>query len=230
MTFEDVGIAGAKDEADGEIGHWQDALAAAAETAVPRDDCPEPERIWAAVQGELPPDELRETVDHTTTCAVCAEAWQLAGELQHEEADTTSGYDDGAFWGNWMRVAAMVVLLAGAAFVFRDSSPTIERSGDPAAITTLTPDTQPRESLVLRWTPLPADGGPRVTYDVAVSWETVQASTEIFRQEGLTQPGLALPPTALDPLPVGEQTLMWTVTARRDDEVLARKSFMVKVR
>lgn len=233
MSFENVGTEEVKGHADGEIELWRDALAATAETAIPREDCPEPERIWDAVYGKLAPDDLRETLDHTTTCAVCAEAWQLAGELTREEADSTiPANDEGTFWGNWTRIAALVVLLAGAAFVFRDPPSTVERSGDPVEITALTPSTeaQPRDSLILRWTPLPADDGPRVTYDVDLVWETAQAPTLLFREEGLTRTVLPVPFDRLGSLPEGELTLFWKVIAKQGEEVVSRKTFTVKVR
>jgi len=236
MSFEDVGI-GSEDE--DEIHRWNDAVAAVAETAVPRDDCPPPERIWDASRGEVPPEELRELVDHTATCAVCAEAWQLAEELTREEVEAetvpaSAGEDEGegGFWRNWMQVAAMVVVLAGAAFLVRDpAQQLVERGAADPAVTTLMPQSaQPRGDLILRWTPLPADGGPRVTYDVEVTWETAQAKTPILRAEGLTRAELAVPPAQLEVLSEGEHTLLWEVIARRGTEEVARGTFTVRVR
>jgi hypothetical protein len=89
--------------------------------ARPREDCPDPDRIWAAVRLELPLDERMAIVDHTTTCPVCAEAWRIAMALREGDA---SGR---AWWRRrhlglpvWARVAAAVLVLgAGIALALR---------------------------------------------------------------------------------------------------------------
>ncbi|MFP5286809.1 MAG: zf-HC2 domain-containing protein, partial [Thermoanaerobaculia bacterium] len=48
--------------------------------------CPEPDRIWEAVRGELPPEEVRDIVDHVAVCASCAEDWRIAVEFEKESA------------------------------------------------------------------------------------------------------------------------------------------------
>jgi len=59
----------------------REAFSALSERARPREDCPEPDHLWAAVRGELPARVRRELVNHISTCAACAEAWRLAREL-----------------------------------------------------------------------------------------------------------------------------------------------------
>jgi hypothetical protein len=66
------------------------ALRAAGEHARPREDCPAPDRIWAAVQLELPADERAAIIDHTVACPSCAEAWRLAMELGSSESRLAS--------------------------------------------------------------------------------------------------------------------------------------------
>jgi len=56
----------------------QEAFASLADGARPGDACPLPERIWAAIEGEIPVDERRELIDHIATCPSCAEDWRAA--------------------------------------------------------------------------------------------------------------------------------------------------------
>ena len=58
------------------------------------ESCPEAERFWAAVHGELPADEVRQMATHTATCTSCAEAWRLALHLG-EEAGTLPSIEEG---------------------------------------------------------------------------------------------------------------------------------------
>jgi hypothetical protein len=47
----------------------------------PAAGCPAASDLWSAVRGELPPEARRAVVDHTSSCAACAEAWRLAVAL-----------------------------------------------------------------------------------------------------------------------------------------------------
>lgn len=177
MSFEDV-----------ESRELRQALAAVAETATPREDCPEPESLWDAVQGELSPNTVKEVVDHTATCAACAESWRLAVELMNGEAGVTDLTDDtgdtrfvpgdgeaevvdDGFWRSWVQVAALVAVLAGAGLVVHHTDwlpgaagpDAPVRSGEETGITALTPQNRAlsREDLTLRWTaPAPDPAGP----------------------------------------------------------------------
>jgi hypothetical protein len=243
---------------DTESRELRDAFAAVAETAVPREDCPEPEMLWDAVQGELPPDELKEVVDHTARCAVCAESWRLAVELTGEtgvaevgdDTETTNDLaarevDDDGFWGSWLQVAALVVVLAGAGWVVRNTDwlpgatgpDTAVRSGEDTGITALTPQNQAlsRDGLTLRWTaptPTPSRSGVGegdLRYEVEVTWVAEPASTVVFHARDLERTELAVPPEALADLPA-DAVILWTVTARLDGERVDRKTFNFRLR
>jgi len=66
-----------------ELARWRQAFTVPAEDS-PAPDCPSPETIWSAVRGELPPQTLREVVEHTARCAACAEDWRLAVEVNRQ--------------------------------------------------------------------------------------------------------------------------------------------------
>lgn len=201
------------------------ALAAVAETAVPREDCPAADRIWAAVEGELPPDDLRDVVDHIAKCAVCAESWRLAAELNEEEA--YEAQPENGFWRSWFQVAALVVVLAGAGWLIRpDGAPSTDpvRGGEEPGISALTPQNRalPREELMLRWT------GPDLRYAVEVTWITAEASQVVFRVRDLAETEVRVPPEALAGVPP-EAVLLWEVTAFRNGEPVDHKTFTARL-
>jgi hypothetical protein len=242
---------------DTESRELRDAFAAVAETAVPGEDCPEPEMLWDAVRGELPPEELKEVVDHTARCAVCAESWRLAVELTSEtgvadvgeDAETTSvlparEVDEDGFWSSWLQVAALVAVLAGAGWVVRNTDwlpgtggpDTAVRGGDDTGITALTPQNRAlsRDGLTLRWTApatpsRPGVGEGALRYEVEVIWVGEAASTVVFRARDLERTELAIPPEALANLPA-DAVILWTVTARLDGEQVDRKTFNFRLR
>ena len=231
MSFEE---SEARDQA--EVSELRRALEAVAETAVPREDCPPPERIWAAVGGELSSDGLRDVVDHTVTCAVCAESWRLAAELIAEEASAAHpepaeepGPSENGFWRSWLQVAALMVVLAGAGLLLRPDgapSPAPVRSGDEAGISALTPQDRalPREAFVLRWT----GPAPGLRYDVEVTWITAEASTVVFRAQDLEETEVRVPPEALAELP-SEARLLWEVTALDDGQPVEHRTFRARL-
>lgn len=203
------------------------ALEAVAETAVPRDDCPDAERIWRALGGELPPEDLRTVVDHTAQCAVCAEAWRLGVELNREQALEVR--PENGFWRSWFQVAALVAVLAGAGLVFRSvetPAPGPVRSGDAPGISALTPQDRPlpRDELVLRWTA----PRPGLRYDVELTWITPDASRVVFRRQDLDRTELKVPPQALAEVP-SEAVLLWEVTALDDAEPVDHKTFRARL-
>src|SRR4051812_2166144 len=103
-----------------ELAKLRAAFTAPADDSPAPEDCPSPETIWSAVRGELPPQALREAVDHTARCAACAEDWRLAVEVnrQAEEQEETapgvlpSNVVVGRFGRSWRSVAAAVALAA----------------------------------------------------------------------------------------------------------------------
>ena len=205
------------------------ALAAVAETAVPGDDCPAAERIWWAVAGELPPEELRTVVDHTARCAVCAEAWRLAVELNRQEEEALETRPDDGFWRSWLQVAALVVVLAGAGLVLRTvetPSPSPVRSGDDVGISALTPQDRPlpRNDLALQWTA----PRPGLRYDVELTWITADGSKVVFRRQDLARTEVRVPPEALSGVP-SEAVLLWEVRAFDDGEPVDHKTFRARL-
>jgi TolA-binding protein len=73
-----------------DFGPWLRALLARQDTdaadIAPAAGCPDPFRIWEAVDGGLPEDEVGALLEHSLQCPACAAAWRLARELASQVA------------------------------------------------------------------------------------------------------------------------------------------------
>lgn len=56
-------------------------FASAFTSGMPTDACPGSGVLFDAYHQRLPTDALAEVIDHLAVCAVCAEAWRLARQL-----------------------------------------------------------------------------------------------------------------------------------------------------
>src|SRR5262249_18733624 len=153
------------------------ALRALGEGSRPGETCPPPERLWATLARELPPEERRDVIDHIAGCASCAEAWRLAVEIHPEPLSTTPSASR-----TWLvrvfaptslvplAAAAALLLAVGGGLVLvqrpKTSTPGYREAG-PSPITSLLSEREPlsREAFRLRWSPGPE--GAR--YDVRVT-------------------------------------------------------------
>jgi hypothetical protein len=204
---------------DQELARLRAVFTAPAEAAPDPESCPPPEKIWEAVQGELPPSQVREVVEHTALCAACAEDWRLAAELARQErktaeADRPANVVYGRF-RQWRPLAAAAALAAGILLVIGiRSDDTMGPGQEPAyreaprtELRSLLPEGQAlaKRNAVLRWSPLPG----ATSYDVQVSTEDLRV---VATEEGLTSPELRLPESALAGLPSGTR-LLWQVQA-----------------
>lgn len=185
----------------------------------PDGDCPSPETIWSAVRGELPPQTLREVVDHTARCAACAEDWRLAVEVNRqaaEQEETVPGrLPDNVVvgrFGRWRSVAAAAALAAGllvAVGIYREAAapgqPTYREAPQAQMRSLVAGKALPHDEAVLRWTPLSG----ATSYDVSVSTEDLKP---VASAHGQSSPEYRLPGEALATLPPGAK-LLWLVDA-----------------
>jgi hypothetical protein len=207
-----------------ELARLRAAFTAPAADSPAPEDCPSPETIWSAVRGELPPQALREVLDHTARCAACAEDWRLAMEVnrQAEEQElATPGQLPanvvvGRFGGlrTWRSAAAAVALAASllvAVGIYREAvvpgQTAAYRAPQEATVRSLLAAGQalPREAAVLRWTPVAG----ATSYDVSVSTEDLR---QVASAHGQTATVYQLPQQALAGLPPGTK-LLWLVDA-----------------
>lgn len=168
--------------------------------------CPEPDRIWQAVRGELPPEEARDVVDHVALCASCAEDWRIAVELEKESAAVVRPFPARRFQTWITAVAAALVLTVGGIYVRETMKPVpAEYRGEETEIRSLAGETLSRQAFLLHWTPV--EGAE--SYDLLVT--TAELAT-VADPKGLTAALYQVPASALADLPAGAQ-LHWRVTA-----------------
>lgn len=198
-------------EADREVERLRAAFQAVP-NAVETDgrDCPCPEALWAAAHGELPAAERRRIVDHTVTCAGCAEAWRVARELQPPSTVAAAG----GWWGRgasgWrLAAAAAAVSVVAAMWLLlprdtRDRGAPVGVAGDGAIVSLIEEgEVLPRTRCLLRW----SRGPEGATYSIEVASEDLQA---VARAHGLERPEYTVPESALQDLPAGAK-IVWQV-------------------
>jgi len=191
---------------------WKDAIAALSPGGCDTAACPDSNRIWSAVRGELAPKEFGRIADHAAACAVCALAWQLA-----ENGSTEIGRplikSNSRPWRAWYGVAAaMLVAAVALAIQFRESdqapvtSPPEYRAPVEEAVRSELPEgaALPRNDCTLRWS-----GPEGATFNIKVADENFQA---VYRETGLTGSTFTIPPDALQGLPAGG-VIVWQVEA-----------------
>jgi len=189
------------------------AWASWSDGAVPTEACPEPDRLWAAVRGELAPEATRGLVEHTLTCGACAESWRLAREVGGplplpEALNPALGRPRWGRFGTLLAAAAAAVVVA--TMVARPR-PSPYREIGAVVVRSRLPEGRPlsRSQCVLRWSPGPT--GSR--YDVRVATEDL---TMVAAVRGLEVTEYRVPEGALARLPSGAK-LLWQVEALSPD-------------
>ena len=192
---------------DAELARLRAAYAAPPSGALNFGSHPEPDRIWQAVRGELPADEIREIVDHMALCASCAEDWRIAMAFEEEARvqDIPRPSSVSRFRPWVAAAAAALVMTVSGIYVQQKYKPDPGYRGEEDAIRSLAGDTRPRGACVLSWTPV---AGVE-SYDIFV---TTRDLTVIADAKRLTTPSYQVPPDSLAALPSGTP-LHWRVTA-----------------
>lgn len=181
------------------------------------EDCPEPERLWAAVRLELPPEERREIVRHTATCSACAEDWRVTWALWQKEQEAEAHDCDGKVlngpWGAFKKslpqvaAAALVLLAVGVGGVMLHQAPETTFRGHQEAVEqtrsqNLDGASLPRERFLLRWEP--TEGATYKIHLMRKNGDFIQA------EPGLTTAEFMVPEDLLQDLKSGENVL-WQV-------------------
>jgi hypothetical protein len=178
--------------------------------------CPEPERIWAAVFGELPFGELRAITDHSIRCTACSEALRVARDLKASSAPATeASLTKRPAQTRWLIGLALAAGVASLVLVRTTQQRVgdgadLERGATTSGIQSALPKTaQPKAGLVLRWSPLPHVA----RYSVTLATDDLRV---LFQKSGVETAELAVPPTALTGLAPGAH-LVWRVEATLED-------------
>ena len=201
------------------------AWATLSEEAAPTEACPEPERLWAAVRGELSAEATRGLVEHTLSCGACAEAWRLAREVASglpwpEAFDLAPARPRWGGLGTLLAAAAAVVVATTLArpplSPYREVGAVVVRSRLPAG------RLLPRSQCVLRWSPGPAGSH----YDLRVATEDL---TILVVVRGLAATEYRIPASALTPLPAGAKLLWQVEVLLPDGSRLASMTFVTRI-
>lgn len=217
---------------EGELAKLRRAFASVPQAEPVPAACPPPEQIWGAVRGELPPGEIRQIVEHTATCASCAEDWRLAVALQRPESASIVVHATERFTArqrirNWglAAAAALAVAVVGIQWQQQKLDDAAYR-GEGLAIESLVEEGSalPRNQFLLRWS---APETPGVTYDVEVSTEDLRL---VASADDLREPQFLVPASALAGLPPGTR-LLWKVEAElpQGAELPSEKTFITTV-
>jgi hypothetical protein len=207
---------------DQELASLRRAFAADSQPAEPA-LCPAPEKIWDAAHGALPTDEVREIVQHTATCAACAEDWRLARVLleQQQEKETPAALPAalpfaprrrslrGLYSWGLAAAAALALTVVGVQWLQKPQPGAVYRENEQAVLHSQVAEGQalPRDSFRLKWSAPAAGAG--VTYGIQVSTEDLRP---VASAEGLKTPEYQVPAAALAGLPAGAK-LLWKVEA-----------------
>lgn len=185
-------------------------------------DCPPPESIWDAVQGDATPAEVERLLEHTLGCAACSEDWRLARAISAEAkscgAHPVAAAKRSGRWRYkpaWLAVAAAVIIAFGIHLAVQTNQPPAFR-GQPSQ--TLSPTVQslvpegtslPRDGFVLKWRP-----GPEGTlYTLRVVTEDLQPLVTV---RNLDESEYLVPASSLEKLPPGAR-LFWEVRMESPD-------------
>ena len=203
------------------------AFVSLSETAQPTASCPDPERLWSASRGELPPGETREMIEHTAACPACAEAWRLAmhlseevpqeGAVPREEVARRRAAPAIVPWWRYAAVAAAVVFAVFGVSQMTDlKGPEppggLRNAGETGLLSEAAADAPlPRDAFVLRWRLQPPREGVRYTVRV-----TTEDFYTVYQAEELEEPVLRVPEAVLAELPSGSK-LSWYVEASLAD-------------
>ena len=209
-------------------------LAGAAHDASPpidREEIP-PERIWAAIHLELPPDECAAIVDRLHRDPALALEWRLALELKRSAATlvepvvatkpANSQHYRRRYWYTAafaLAAAAVIVLIViprgehqsdGQLDPGSDTQvPLREVETDAAIRSELSAATLPAAAFELRWTAVPGV----VRYELQV---TTRALDPVYADTQLSDNHALVPASALADLPANTE-LIWRVTAVMPD-------------
>lgn len=173
------------------------------------------ERIWRAVSGELPPEEVQALAEEAARDAELAHAWRLALELRASMPQPSAERRLVRFPAagaplRWAIAATLAVAIGAGLWLRLDQGPVVIRGGEPGStIAALVAEGSPlsRRDFHLRWTPL-ADRGARYTLRL-----TTADLRLIAEAPDLATADHQVPPRALAGVPPGA-TLLWQVDAR----------------
>ncbi len=195
--------------------------------------CPEPELIWAAVHGELAPDETGAVIDHTAACTECAEAWRLAREVSRQAGEELFEATEPSFPRKLLAVftsrpiplavaAALLLLIAAPLLIFNPPGEVLR--GPDSEIVSLVPEnaTLSRENCLLAWSAGPEGS----TYRLTVATESLDP---ILERRDLSEARFVVPEEALSEVPSPGRILWRVEMSAPDGAQIESPTFITRV-
>ena len=209
-------------------------FASLAENARPWPDCPEPERLWDALQGKLSTRTRRKLIHHTADCASCAEAWRLGSGLLETVPETHVQMEPAnPFW--WQRLAPIsyafaAIFVVGFLMVvspWKDQADGVVRGGETPQIVSLIAKNQTlsRQDCLLKWAPSNQVEGLRYGLWVTTAEDLLQPLLQVG---DLDQPQYRIEPERLLEVPSGA-FLVWRVTLIMPDGSRKTQTFSNRI-
>jgi len=184
-------------------------------------DDPSAERIWAAVRGELSPEETEAILDRVADSPACAEIWDLARQLNdtaENQAPIPRPQARRRLVG-WLippSIAATILIALGLVTFLRNNpkAPTPYRGArSPIHARMVDGASLPRDRCLLSW------DAPAAATQFTVKVLTADGQV-VLVQEGVRGQSFRIPAERLSDLPDGA-LLLWQVTAHFPDGSLS---------
>lgn len=212
--------------------YLREAFASLSQSVQADSECPAPETLLAAVQGQLPEAEVKAVIAHTASCGACAEDWRISygfatdmAKLEPQDAPQAKIIAFPA--RRWLTPLAAAAAILLAVLVFRQqpepAAPEWRDQPRQSAVRSLLPEQQPlrRDDCVLRWA---VDGAvPGTRYEVQVT--TADVFNVIAVARDLEQTELRLSAEQLAKVPAGGQLLWWVKATTADGIVVQSETF-----
>jgi hypothetical protein len=188
------------------------------------------DRVWRALEGELPAAERRSLVARLATEPALAEAWRLAHHLRRTslvgDASAAPRRPSRAWSMSSVAAAAVLVLAVAVGVMLRrdGSTDATFRAGEPNAIEALTDGDAvlPREAFRLRWSPGPQDS----RYDVRATTESLDL---LAAATDLGAPEWVIDPARLAGVPSGARILWQVEVLLPGGERVVSPTFVVRL-
>jgi hypothetical protein len=212
-----------------ERARMREALREASADAVPSEDAPSPETIWAAVQGELPRREAEAVFEAAFRDPAAHEELRLALAVQDELSsldDVRPAAGGSRRWRPWLAVgvaaAAALVLWVARPSVPPPDTPDAEYRGDQGGAQSLVEaPSLPADGFELAWE---AEMGAH--YELRLSTD---APALLLRKRGLTESRFIVPASTFDGVPSGTRILWQVDIVRPDNSRIRSATYVVRL-
>ena len=193
-------------DSDRELARLREAFLDGASDAVPQKGDPDPETIWKAANGQLPPEQTRAILQRAIASPSCAREWILARRMSSEaEPGPVDATGSPRPYAAIAVAAGLLIAVTLATWIWAPDPMERTYRGEAEDLVSLVPhgSTISRNSATLEWEPV---NGAR-EYILRVLGPDFGV---IVMEEGLERPVFTIPEERLGDLEEGEE-IQWQV-------------------